>query len=252
MDIFTSKTWNGTLFAFMFIWLFHSQLMSLESKMDTCSSYVCVTGLSRYFSEVMSSKSKYLLRCNFIRIALFTLCIVTKQLSRNLDRCPICDVWQDTALGKPREVFRFESAPGSCEGEQVCASLSLTSATWAAVSDGSGTLTLLRTSKRGESSHLKWEVWEKINNLIHGLQLLWQIYIFENSALETDWSDSNFSWMRLVQSRHELQINNHYRVSVLLGYHNQATVKIMNYTRLVTTYCFLLLCTSHFPLYAVF
>ncbi|XP_056598039.1 nudC domain-containing protein 1 [Triplophysa dalaica] len=63
----------------------------------------------------------------------------------------------DTALGKPREVFHLESAPGSCEGEQVCASLSLTSATWAAVSDGTGTLILLRTSNRGESSHLKWE-----------------------------------------------------------------------------------------------
>lgn len=63
----------------------------------------------------------------------------------------------DTALGKPREVFRFESPPSSCEGEQVCASLSLTSATWAALTDGTGTLTLLRTSKRGESSHQKWE-----------------------------------------------------------------------------------------------
>uniref|UniRef100_A0A8C2GY76 NudC domain-containing protein 1 n=1 Tax=Cyprinus carpio TaxID=7962 RepID=A0A8C2GY76_CYPCA len=63
----------------------------------------------------------------------------------------------DTALGKPREMFHFESDPISCEGEQLCASLSLTSATWAALSDGSGKLTLLRTSKRGESSHIKWE-----------------------------------------------------------------------------------------------
>ncbi|XP_077051471.1 nudC domain-containing protein 1 [Siphateles boraxobius] len=63
----------------------------------------------------------------------------------------------DTALGKPREMFLFESDPSLCEGEQLCASLSLTSATWAALSDGTGKLTLLRTSKRGESSHLKWE-----------------------------------------------------------------------------------------------
>ncbi|KAK2887445.1 hypothetical protein Q8A67_015673 [Cirrhinus molitorella] len=63
----------------------------------------------------------------------------------------------DTALGKPCEMFRFETDPSSCEGEQVCASLSLTSATWAALSDGTGKLTLLRTSKRGESSHIKWE-----------------------------------------------------------------------------------------------
>ncbi|XP_026875371.2 nudC domain-containing protein 1 isoform X1 [Electrophorus electricus] len=63
----------------------------------------------------------------------------------------------DTALGKPREVFRMDPEAGSPEGERLCASLSLTSATWAALSDGAGTLTLLRTSKRGESSHLKWE-----------------------------------------------------------------------------------------------
>uniref|UniRef100_A0A672SWM3 NudC domain-containing protein 1 n=1 Tax=Sinocyclocheilus grahami TaxID=75366 RepID=A0A672SWM3_SINGR len=63
----------------------------------------------------------------------------------------------DTALGKPCEMFRFESDPISCEGEQLCASLSLTSATWAALSDGIGNLTLLRTSKRGESLHIKWE-----------------------------------------------------------------------------------------------
>ncbi len=68
--------------------------------------------------------------------------------------------FQDTALGKPHEMFRFESDSGSCEGEQLCASLSLTSATWAALSDGTGKLTLLRTSKRDESSHIKWEVGE--------------------------------------------------------------------------------------------
>ncbi|KAL6460400.1 hypothetical protein MHYP_G00303660 [Metynnis hypsauchen] len=63
----------------------------------------------------------------------------------------------DTALGKPREMFRMTPEPSSCAGERVCASLSLTSATWAALSDGVGNLTLLRTSKRGESSHIKWE-----------------------------------------------------------------------------------------------
>lgn len=61
----------------------------------------------------------------------------------------------DTALGKPREMFHFES--DSSSPEALCASLSLTSATWAALSDGNGKLTLLRTSKRVESSHLKWE-----------------------------------------------------------------------------------------------
>ncbi|XP_053349467.1 nudC domain-containing protein 1 [Clarias gariepinus] len=63
----------------------------------------------------------------------------------------------DTALGKPREVFRMTLDPGALDGERLCASLSLTSATWAALSDGAGSLTLLRTSNRGEGSHLKWE-----------------------------------------------------------------------------------------------
>ncbi|XP_066531985.1 nudC domain-containing protein 1 isoform X2 [Hoplias malabaricus] len=63
----------------------------------------------------------------------------------------------DTALGKPREMFRITLDPSSCAGERVCPSLSLTSASGAALSDGAGRLILLRTSKRGESSHLKWE-----------------------------------------------------------------------------------------------
>ncbi|XP_078146540.1 nudC domain-containing protein 1 [Centroberyx gerrardi] len=62
----------------------------------------------------------------------------------------------DTALGKPREVYRMTADSSRCE-DRLCASLSLTSATWAALSDGTGRLFLLRTSKRGESSHIKWE-----------------------------------------------------------------------------------------------
>ncbi|KAG7233120.1 hypothetical protein INR49_007473 [Caranx melampygus] len=41
--------------------------------------------------------------------------------------------------------------------ERLCASLSLTSSTWAALSDGAGRLLLLRTGKRGDSSHCRWE-----------------------------------------------------------------------------------------------
>lgn len=62
----------------------------------------------------------------------------------------------DTALGKPREVFRMSAEPSQRE-DRVCASLSFTSATWAALSDGNGRLYLLRTGKRGDSSHSKWE-----------------------------------------------------------------------------------------------
>ncbi|CAB1345701.1 unnamed protein product [Coregonus sp. 'balchen'] len=62
----------------------------------------------------------------------------------------------DTALGKPREVFRIPSDPSACE-ERICVSLSLTSATWASLSDGAGRLYLLRTSMRRDNSSLKWE-----------------------------------------------------------------------------------------------
>ncbi|XP_008329275.1 nudC domain-containing protein 1 isoform X2 [Cynoglossus semilaevis] len=62
----------------------------------------------------------------------------------------------DTALTKPREVFCVPAEPSRCE-DGVCASLSLTSSTWAALSDGHGRLLLLRTGKRGDSSHSKWE-----------------------------------------------------------------------------------------------
>ncbi|XP_061597220.1 nudC domain-containing protein 1-like [Cololabis saira] len=61
----------------------------------------------------------------------------------------------DTALGKPREVYRM-AEPGQCQ-DRLCASLSLTSATWAALSDGGGRLQLLRTGKRGDGAHAKWE-----------------------------------------------------------------------------------------------
>lgn len=62
----------------------------------------------------------------------------------------------DTALGKPREVFHLDSDSSTCE-DHLCSSLSLTSSTWAALSDGTGRLHLLRTGKRGDSSHNKWE-----------------------------------------------------------------------------------------------
>ncbi|XP_061787090.1 nudC domain-containing protein 1 [Nerophis lumbriciformis] len=62
----------------------------------------------------------------------------------------------DSVLGKPREIFRMEADRGRRE-DRLNASLSFTSATWAALSDGAGRLYLLRTSKRGESTHCKWE-----------------------------------------------------------------------------------------------
>ncbi|XP_029022760.1 nudC domain-containing protein 1 [Betta splendens] len=62
----------------------------------------------------------------------------------------------DTALGKPREVFLTSAESSECEG-RLCASLSLTSATWAALCDGTGRLYLLRTGRRGAGTDTKWE-----------------------------------------------------------------------------------------------
>lgn len=64
---------------------------------------------------------------------------------------------KDTALGQPVEFYRI-TANSSQSEHRLCASLNLTSATWAALSDGAGRLYLLRTGKRGDSSHTKWEV----------------------------------------------------------------------------------------------
>ncbi|XP_024114964.1 nudC domain-containing protein 1 [Oryzias melastigma] len=62
----------------------------------------------------------------------------------------------DSALGKPKEVYRINEEPG-CSEDHLCSSLSLTSSTWAALSDGRGRLYLLRTGKRGDGLHTKWE-----------------------------------------------------------------------------------------------
>uniref|UniRef100_A0A8C5H610 NudC domain-containing protein 1 n=1 Tax=Gouania willdenowi TaxID=441366 RepID=A0A8C5H610_GOUWI len=63
----------------------------------------------------------------------------------------------DSALGNPREVYSLNTEPTECE-ERVCPSISLTSATWACVSDGRCRLLLLRTGKRGDGSLSKWEL----------------------------------------------------------------------------------------------
>ncbi|KAJ8273004.1 hypothetical protein GJAV_G00096230 [Gymnothorax javanicus] len=62
----------------------------------------------------------------------------------------------DTALGKPKEVFCIPLDQNMSEN-RLCASLSFTSATWAALSDGTGRLHLLHTRNRGESTFSRWE-----------------------------------------------------------------------------------------------
>uniref|UniRef100_H3AMR4 NudC domain-containing protein 1 n=1 Tax=Latimeria chalumnae TaxID=7897 RepID=H3AMR4_LATCH len=63
----------------------------------------------------------------------------------------------DTALGKPREVFRLPSELNACDN-RTCASMYFLSSTWVALSDGTGRLYLMRTGSRGESTTGKWEI----------------------------------------------------------------------------------------------
>eukprot|EP00062_Callorhinchus_milii_P017061 gi/632969046/ref/XP_007900873.1/ PREDICTED: nudC domain-containing protein 1 [Callorhinchus milii] len=63
----------------------------------------------------------------------------------------------DTPISKPREVFRLSTEIKSCD-ILVCASIHFTSPTWAALSDGTGKLYLLRTGKRGANDLEKWEI----------------------------------------------------------------------------------------------
>lgn len=63
----------------------------------------------------------------------------------------------DTAISKPREVFRLSADIKSCD-TLVCASMHFTSPTWVALSDGTGKLYLLRTNNRGPNNTDKWEI----------------------------------------------------------------------------------------------
>ncbi|KAM8967892.1 nudC domain-containing protein 1 [Pelodytes ibericus] len=63
----------------------------------------------------------------------------------------------DTALGKPTEVFRFPNDVSTNE-DRLCSSLQFASATWVALSDGTGTLYIIRVGKGGDSPSGKWEM----------------------------------------------------------------------------------------------
>ncbi|XP_033011645.1 nudC domain-containing protein 1 [Lacerta agilis] len=63
----------------------------------------------------------------------------------------------DTALKKPREVFRLPADLIACDN-RLCASVHFTSSTWVTLSDGTGRLYLIRTGKRGDGSCEKWEI----------------------------------------------------------------------------------------------
>ncbi|XP_030073934.1 nudC domain-containing protein 1 [Microcaecilia unicolor] len=74
-----------------------------------------------------------------------------------LGRVMNLSVTLDTALGKPREVFRLPSDLTAYD-DRLCASIHFPSSTWATLSDGTGRLYLLRTNTRGGSTTEKWEI----------------------------------------------------------------------------------------------
>uniref|UniRef100_A0A8C2SZI5 NudC domain-containing protein 1 n=1 Tax=Coturnix japonica TaxID=93934 RepID=A0A8C2SZI5_COTJA len=62
----------------------------------------------------------------------------------------------DTALQKPREVFRLPTDLTAYD-DRLCASMYFSSSTWVTISDGTGRLYLIKSGKRGNSASEKWE-----------------------------------------------------------------------------------------------
>ncbi|XP_036904297.1 nudC domain-containing protein 1 isoform X1 [Sturnira hondurensis] len=94
----------------------------------------------------------------------------------NLGRIMNLTVMLDTALGKPREVFRLPTDVTAYDN-RLCASVHFTSSTWVTLSDGTGRLYLIETGERGNSASEKWEIMfnEELGNpfiIIHSISLL--------------------------------------------------------------------------------
>ncbi|XP_051058607.1 nudC domain-containing protein 1 isoform X2 [Phodopus roborovskii] len=93
----------------------------------------------------------------------------------NLGRIMNLTVMLDTALGKPREVFRLPTDVTAYDN-RLCASIHFTSPTWVTLSDGTGRLYVIGTGDRGNSPE-KWELMfnEELGNpfiIIHSVSLL--------------------------------------------------------------------------------
>ncbi|KAM9627080.1 nudC domain-containing protein 1 isoform 2-T2 [Trichechus inunguis] len=94
----------------------------------------------------------------------------------NLGRIMNLTVMLDTALGKPREVFRLP-ADLTVYDNRLCASIHFTSSTWVTLSDGTGRLYLIATDERGNNASKKWEIMfnEELGSpfiIIHSISLL--------------------------------------------------------------------------------
>ncbi|KAL2767117.1 nudC domain-containing protein 1 isoform 1 [Daubentonia madagascariensis] len=94
----------------------------------------------------------------------------------NLGRIMNLTVMLDTALGKPREVFRLPTDLTACDN-RLCASVHFTSSSWVTLSDGTGRLYVIGTGDRGNSTPEKWEIMfnEELGSpfiIIHSISLL--------------------------------------------------------------------------------
>ncbi|OCT74961.1 hypothetical protein XELAEV_18033949mg [Xenopus laevis] len=63
----------------------------------------------------------------------------------------------DTAMGKPIEVFRFPRDLNACDN-RLCSSMHFASAQWVTLSDGTGTLYIIRIGNQSDSLSGKWEI----------------------------------------------------------------------------------------------
>ncbi|XP_028622224.1 nudC domain-containing protein 1 [Grammomys surdaster] len=93
----------------------------------------------------------------------------------NLGRIMNLTVMLDTALGKPREVFRLPTDVTAYDN-RLCASIHFTSPSWVTLADGTGRLYVIGTGDRGNSPE-KWEIVfnEELGNpfiIIHSVSFL--------------------------------------------------------------------------------
>nr|XP_020036423.1 nudC domain-containing protein 1 [Castor canadensis] len=94
----------------------------------------------------------------------------------NLGRIMNLTVMLDTALGKPREVFRLPTDLTAYDN-RLCSSIHFTSSSWVTLSDGTGRLYVIGTGERGNNASEKWEIMfnEELGNpfiIIHSISLL--------------------------------------------------------------------------------
>ncbi|XP_031759244.1 nudC domain-containing protein 1 isoform X1 [Xenopus tropicalis] len=74
-----------------------------------------------------------------------------------LERVMSFTVTLDTAMGKPIEVFRFPRDLNTCDS-RLCSSMYFASAQWVTLSDGTGTLYIIRIGNQSGSVSGKWEI----------------------------------------------------------------------------------------------